>query len=195
MPFNVPIITFAPATRIRAEDMNANFAALNNITTFSGGVPTMNFDGGKLTSDGNGNISLQGLTLNQFTKGDMLSWSNVNNTQVSAPAAITFIIGIQAVATIAANGITMLPTGNTQTGPIGGGVVLSQGSISRLSFFTGAGAGTYNHGNGGIPSMCFPLQMTTDFPPMAMGYDTTAITTVHISAAATHTFACFCLGV
>lgn len=195
MPFNVPIIVFAPATRIRAEDVNANFTSLNTITAFDGGVPTMNFDGGKLTSDGSGNIQLQGLTLNHLTKGDMLSWANSTNTQVSAPSAITFLIGIQAIATINAGGVQLLPTATTINGPVGGGIVLGQGSITRISSFSGAATGVYNHNNQGIPTMCFPMQMTADKPPMATGYDTLTATAVHVSTAYVRTFTCLCIGV
>lgn len=67
----VTIISFSPNTLIKSADVNTNFSNLNNAATFTGGgtfTGTLSADGGKITSDGSGNISAVGAI--QFSSGN-----------------------------------------------------------------------------------------------------------------------------
>lgn len=55
MPFNLTLITFVSGTPALAGDVNTNFTTLN-----TGNMSTISSDGGKITSDGVGNLTLAG---------------------------------------------------------------------------------------------------------------------------------------
>ena len=158
----VPLITFTPATVVASADVNTNFASINTAPNFTGGVPLMNFDSGKLISDGQGNIQLNnGIGMN--ARRDIIDWSSSTDTyikatssngalyfQIGAPSAGNPIVNILA---ITKNGISINPNSLLN---LDSGIVFQTGSLSRSSTFTGTGSGVYNHKNNGTPSMICP---------------------------------------
>jgi hypothetical protein len=146
MGLNVSLITFVANALIRSSDCNANFNALNNASSFNGGVPTLSVDSAAITSDGNGNLKVTNGKLGKSATGDMLS-AGASETDVEATTAVILQVGGISIAEALSTGVQMLS----------GGLALQKGSISRDSSFTGTTNGTYNHGLGAVPSIVFPV--------------------------------------
>ncbi len=188
MGINVSLISFVPATLIRSKDVNANFAALNAATGFTGGVPTINMDAGKITSDGNGNIKMLG-RLGKTVSADIIDWSNsATDTYIKAGTggSIQFVVGAATSANAGAVAKLVASVDTTGLHILSGGFSFVTGSLSRSSFFTGNAPGSYNHGNNGVPSMLCPMQnnLGTGGPPtdcQAIGFDSPSATSAHIT--------------
>ena len=199
MGFNVPLISFVPATKIRSAPVNSNFTALNTAPFFTGGVPTMNFDGGALTSDGSGNIKFNN-GLGQHSKRDIFDWSSTSDTYIKATSgtgSITFQVGTPgsgnttlSIMTITSAGITIVPNPLFN---LDSGLIFQTGSITRSSTFTGNGSGVYNHNNGGTPQMCCPAN-TSASSLAAIGFSSATATQVYISQEFGNNFKVWCIG-
>jgi hypothetical protein len=199
MGFNAALITFNPATLIRAQDVNSNFTALNNVATFNGGTATMNFEAGTVTSDGNGNIRLATGKIGVTTAGDIIDASGATDLFVKAGGAsgqISFYIDSILTVAVTTNGLSIfqgglvfggLPnksSGSTTSSTKTTTVTLQTetggpSSISRTSTFTGSATGTYNHNNNGIPDWIAPL-CTSAGNFSGNNWDSPTPTTVHI---------------
>jgi len=183
MGLGAQLITFTASSLIRSADMNANMNALNNSTAFNGGVPLMAFDSGKLLSDGSGNIQIQGGNLGKSAAGDMLQvFSNLLG--LKATTAIIFSIGGSSTTPA----VPVVEINSTGIQMLSGGLQLAKGSLSRISYFSGIASGTFNHGLGVIPSMCFPIN--TSGGNGWYGANSFTPTTVYILGA--NAFTAFC---
>src|SRR5258708_4634161 len=109
MGLGVTLITFVPATLIKSADVNTNFANLNNATAFNGGVATMNFEAGKVTSDGSGNLHLANGQIGAVVAGDILDASGANDMywKASSPSGqISFVVNSILTMTVTSTGLT-----------------------------------------------------------------------------------------
>jgi hypothetical protein len=176
MGLGASIITFTASSLIRSADVNANFNNLNNATAFNGGVPTMAFDSGKLLSDGNGNIQIQGGGLGKSVVGDMIN-STASETDLKATTAVVLQTQGLSIAQITTSGIQMLS----------GGFFFQKGSISRISSFSGTGSGTYNHGLGTTPTLAILMDTATSGSGISPNFASPTPTTIYIFANA-HSF-------
>ncbi len=207
MGLGVTLITFVPATLIKSADVNSNFATLNSATAFNGGVATMNFEAGKVTSDGSGNIHLANGQIGATLAGDILDASGATDLYLKASSAsgsISFLVNSILTMTINTTGLVMNQGGivftagttTTSTTSTRGKrtsttTSTAAGSLSRTSQFSGTVTGTYNHGNNGIPNICYSHCSTSNFS--GNSFDSPTRTTVHIFVE-NSPFICYCLG-
>jgi len=154
--------------------MNANFNAINNTATLSIPFATFFSDNNLINSDGNGNLLWAG-GLGQTTYRFFFDATTDTTLlqQQNVAGVIHFRIGGTDVLTFDVNGPNF---------PSTHGVTLTTGSISRLSSFSAAGAGTFNHNNGGVPDNCTPTCNTNaGVGSSATGWDSATSTQVHLS--------------
>ncbi len=197
MGLNATLITFNPATLIRAQDVNSNFTTLNNVASFNGGTATMSFEAGNVTSDGNGNIHLAAGKLGMNVSGDIIDGSSATDLYIKATGAsgqIAFYIDSALTVAVTTSGLQMYQGGlvfgglpndasskkstkastatvQTETG--------GPSSISRTSTFTGSATGTYNHGNNGVPDWVASI-CTSAGNYSGNNWDSPTTVTVHI---------------
>ena len=166
------LITFSPHTTIRSGDMNTNFNNLNSIPTLPIPFLTFTSDSNNIQSDGNGNLIWNGgIGKTNFNDVyDASSGTTIINQSSTSGVIHLQIGGVDAVRFNATGPV--FPSAKKLT--------LTTGSISRMSFFTGTGTGTYNHGNGGLPN-AFALGSFSTVNPIHFGRDSVTSTQVHIN--------------
>lgn len=154
---------------------------------------TSSLDNGNITSDGNGNITA-GIH-NRQTAGTIITSGgtsrgvlacDLTNTHLNAPTGQVFVD---------ANGVNAAlfdTTLGVQSQGSQGFTFSSGGFLPNLSFFSGTGSGTYNHGFGSAPFWVCPISTTLN-GSATQGYDTVTSTQVHVTLGAANTFKAACM--
>jgi hypothetical protein len=118
MGFGASLITFVASTPsapspINPADVNANFAALNLASTFTGTIATLSSDGGALSSDASGHLLIGG-KMGTLVPGDVLDASSLAGSLIlTAQQGITFMLSGSAPSGVTEAGIAQLLGGAT----------------------------------------------------------------------------------
>jgi hypothetical protein len=156
--FNATLVTFAAGNQILASQMNANFNALNQATIFTAASNAwqLNSDGGKLTSDNNGNLLCAKLGV--VTPGDRIDALTTTGT--------LYLNGDQKISFAKGGTITfsVTPTGAQVETSAQGGLAFTTGTLRLSNTFVGTTQGTYNHGLSDMPNWAMALSTTTFNP-------------------------------
>jgi hypothetical protein len=185
MALGATLITFSPGATIRSADMNANFAAINNLATLNVPFLTYSADNGAISSDGNGNILWTGgIGKSGFTD----IYSSSSGTTVISESAGAGTIHLQINGT---DSITFNATGPTF--PAAKKITFPTGSLSRISQFTAGTTGTFSHGLGVIPDVVLPIAWDTVNNPAQFGWDSATSSQVHITIDASQTYIVQCM--
>jgi hypothetical protein len=202
--FFVPLITFTPSTPanpnpIFPEDVNANFTALNQATSYTGPVPHLVSDGGQLLSTAAGGLIVGGGKLGFTIFGDRFDVA-------STPGSL--ILGSGTISPVSGGGVTGKPQsgfsfqiGGTTTGAIdthgfaGAGItadttiVFDTGTLVKAVSFIGKGNGVYNHAMGFAPHFGYPIHTAPINQQCAI--DQPTATTVRITQTVIASFICW----
>jgi hypothetical protein len=151
MGLGASLITFTPNTTMVSANVNGNFSAINGITSLPIPFLTFSSDNGIIQSAGDGSMLWNG-GMGKNTYVDILD-GRTSTTFINDPSntnGVKFLIGgTNYVSVTDTNGVALTNAAKLS---------LLTGSISRVSYFSGAGTGTYSHGNGGIPTWIFCIQ-------------------------------------
>ncbi len=184
MALGATLITFSPGATILSANMNANFAAINNIATLNVPFLTYTADAGNIMSDGNGNILWTG-GIGKSSFADLYNAASGTSVFSQSNSAGTIHLQINGV-----DAITFNSTGPTF--PSAKKLIFTTGSLARISKFSAGTTGTFSHGLGVIPDVVLPIAWDTAGNPAQFGFDSATSTQVHITMDSSQTYICQC---
>jgi len=156
--------------------MNANFSALNSISTLTIPFITFSSDNEQIQSDGNGNLLWSG-GLGFAGYNDLFDGTGTTTLIKTRSAVTAGVFHFQIpngtdVLTVTNSGWTFIPGSKR-------GIHFTTGSITYTSPFGGAGSGFYSHNLGVVPNIVLPV--TTNQNVQRIGYVASTMTTTQVN--------------
>ncbi len=193
--FGVNLITFSPGDIIFAEDVNANFSALNNASIFTGSLAHLVSDNGRLKSVSGGSLLIGGM-MGTNALGDRIDVLSVTGSLILGAGQTTtaqasegvsgsgfaFQVGGTSVGTIATNGFAAAGAKADNV------ITLQTGSLFRTADFLGRNFGTYNHGLGDSPDWGYGTYLVPTFHQIVLSSRTPTTVSVTGSSGALGSF-------
>ena len=165
-------------------DGAGNVSKVGNITSASGTVKANSIDT-NLTGSANYKVSGQSVLSTDGANKQVF----LNSPNVGGGGAVDFQIGGVGEFEISTGAISQLVSGN-------GFEWFNNNFLPEISFFTGNGSGTYNHGFNGAGESISPfhvIPIVNQVGSATQGYDSITTTQVHITLGAALNFKAFCV--
>jgi hypothetical protein len=149
---------------------------------------TLSTDNGSLTTDGTGILSAVAFEPTGAASKPKISGDSSGNINIDVPNGTRIVQVNSGGLDLTTSGTFDITAGEMHA--TNGFKFSNSQTMSKISTFSGAGSGTYNHNLGGTPAIVLPMCNVSG--SQTMGYDSANSTQVHITSGGGLSFKAFC---